>query len=58
MNFMLESVKRDWEGLFDSWNMPYEFTCCYKENIEIATCRDYSTRGKGDKVKQRFCWKE
>ena len=26
MNFMLETIKGDWEGLFDSWNMQYEFT--------------------------------
>jgi hypothetical protein len=25
MNFMLESVTGYWEGLFDSWNMQYEF---------------------------------
>jgi hypothetical protein len=26
MNFMFESVKGDWEGLFDNRNMHYELT--------------------------------
>jgi len=26
MNFMLEIVKGDWEGLFNSWKWYYEFT--------------------------------